>query len=268
MRETLTSADFRKLRVGAVAYLNARPLIVSLGDFLPATAELVIDHPSRLADGLRDGRFDVAMIPSIEYVRGAGYSIVSDACIACDGAVRSVKLYGRKPVEQVRTLALDEGSRTSAVLARILLTERFGVEPRIESLPIGAALRSSTADAVLLIGDRGLSPADGAFEFEWDLGEEWTRWTGLPFVFAMWIARSGANSAVLSASLAAARDDGIKRFEEIARHAAGDLGLSEADCLAYLRDHLEFRLGQRQRHGLEQFFELASRHGFAPRGAV
>ena len=89
--------------------------------------------------------------------------------------MRSVKLYGRVPVERIRTLALDEGSRTSAALARILLKERFGVSPETRPLPIGASLDDAPADAVLLIGDRGMLPTGGGFEFEWDLGEEWSR---------------------------------------------------------------------------------------------
>ena len=193
------------------------------------------------------------MIPSIEYARGRDYAIVSDACIACDGAVRSVKLYSRVPLARLRTLALDEGSRTSAALVQVLLKERFHVSPETRPLPIGVSSADVPADAVMLIGDRGMLPSNGAFEFEWDLGEEWSRWTGLPFVFAMWIARPGVDLRGLEAVLAAARDEGIARLEEIARQAAPGLGVSEADCLSYLRDHLEFRFGQRQRQGLERF---------------
>ena len=129
VEQSSESAQRDKIRVGAVTYLNAKPLVVALAEVAPR-AEIVIDYPSRLADALAAGQLDVAMIPSIEYARHGGYTIVSDACIACDGPVRSVKLYGRVPVEDVHTLALDEGSRTSAALARILLNERFGVTPQ------------------------------------------------------------------------------------------------------------------------------------------
>ena len=151
------SAQRDKIRVGAVTYLNAKPLVVALAEVAPR-AEIVIDYPSRLADALAAGGLDVAMIPSIEYARHGGYTIISDACIACDGPVRSVKLYGRVPVEDIHTLALDEGSRTSAALARILLNERFGVKPKTRPLPLGATAADSPADAVLLIGDRGMAP--------------------------------------------------------------------------------------------------------------
>lgn len=254
-----------KIRIGAVTYLNARPLVFSLASFAPQ-AEIVVDLPSRLADALAAGQLDVAMIPSIEYARRPGYSIISDACIACDGAVRSVKLYSRVPLERMRTLALDEGSRTSAALVRILLMDRFGISPDTWQLPIGALAEDVSSDAVMLIGDRGMLPTGSHFEFEWDLGEEWSRWTGLPFVFAMWIARPGIDLSGIAEALAAARDDGVARLGEIARLSAPVIGIPEADCLVYLRDHLEFHLGQRQRQGVEHYFELASRHGLAPAG--
>ena len=265
MRNRSDSTTRSPIRIGAVAYLNARPLVVSLPQFAP-WADLLIDLPSRLADALAAGQLDVAMIPSIEYARNDEYSVISDACIACDGAVRSVKLYSRVPMDRLRTLALDEGSRTSVALARILLKERFGVLPETRPLPIGAAPDDIPADAVLLIGDRGMLPGNGAFAFEWDLGQQWTQWTGLPFVFAMWIARPEVDLLGVGQALAAARDDGVTRFGEIARQAAPGIGVSEADCLSYLRDHLTFRFGLRQQQGLEHFFMLAERHGLAPAG--
>jgi len=253
------------IRLGAVSYLNARPLIHTLARRLPQ-AEITVDFPSRLADALAAGRLDAAMIPSIEYARGSGYSILSDACIACDGPVRSVKLYGRVPVERIRTLALDEGSRTSAALARILLQERFGISPAIESLPLGNAFDDAAADAVLLIGDRGLSPNGDRYAFVWDLGEEWIHWTGLPFVFSLWIARPGMELPGVAEALAAARADGLDRLDDIARLAAPEIGIPCADCLTYLRDNLRFHLGTRQRRSLELFFALAARHQLAPDG--
>jgi chorismate dehydratase len=265
MSKSPDAAATLPLRIGAVNYLNAKPLIVSLAERAPQ-AEIIIDLPSRLADALRAGQLDVAMIPSIEYARQPGCTIVSNACIACDGVVRSVKLYGRVPVERIGTLALDEGSRTSAALARIVLKERYGLEPAIRPLPIGASADEIAADALVLIGDRGMLPAAGEYEFVWDLGEEWSQWTGLPFVFAMWIARPGVDLTEIAGALAAARDDGITRFAEIARTEAPGLGLSEMECLLYLRDHLKFHLGERQRQAVELFYALAGRHDLAPKG--
>jgi chorismate dehydratase len=251
-----------RIRIGAVRYLNARPLTDALPDLAP-NAEIVYEVPSRLADDLAAGRLDVAMIPSIEYFRGAGYSIVSDACIACRGPVRSLKLFGRTPVERIRTLTIDEGSRTSAVLARILLRERWGLQPELRDLPIGAALEDADGDAVLLIGDRGMAPADGRFEFVWDLGQEWFAWTGLPLVCALWIARPGIDRAGLTELFSGARDEGVRRLAEIARREAPKLGMDEEECLSYLRDHLHFYFGPAEQQGLQRFYELARKYGWA-----
>ena len=181
-----------QLALGAVNYLNSKPLIERLDELLEGRATLRLDYPSRLADDLASGRLDVALIPSIEYFRGENYEVISDACVAAHGPVLSVKLYSRVPWGEVKSLALDEGSRTSATLARILLAERHGVFPKLAPLPLDHRTEDSSADAILLIGDRAISPPDERFLGTWDLGEEWFEWTGLPFVFAMWVGRRGA----------------------------------------------------------------------------
>jgi chorismate dehydratase len=253
------------MRIGAVTYLNSRPLVEALPRLAPE-ADVVFDLPSRLADALAGGRLDVALIPSIEYARNPGYAIFSDACVSSDGPVHSVKLYGRVPPEQISTLALDEGSRTSAALSRILLKERLGLEPELRELPIGSSLEQSTADATVVIGDRGMRSPPGRFAFVWDLGEQWSRWTGLPFVFSMWVGRRDVGLDGVADLLAAARDDGLARLAEIAAQAALELDLPEHECLEYLRDQLSFHLGRRQQKGLARFYELAGHCGLAPRG--
>jgi chorismate dehydratase len=247
--------DRHTLRLGAVNYLNTKPLIHGLDEFAPRT-KLVLDLPSRLADGLAAGLLDVALIPSIEFFKDSSYTIVSDACIACRGPVMSVKLFSSVPVEQIETLALDEGSRTSVALVRILLTERFGVQPQLEPLPIGAGLSDTRAHAVLLIGDRAMRSAGGPFAAVWDLGDEWCRWAGLPFVFAMWVARPGVELAGLDAALSSARDSGLAHLDQIAETEAAPLGLSRPECVAYLRDNLHFHLGPREKRGLGLFRRL------------
>src|SRR5262245_51673965 len=176
------------MRIGAVSYLNTKPLVYRLKELAPRH-ELVFDLPSRLADELAAGRLDVALIPSIEYFQNPNYTIVSDACIACRGPVRSVKLFSRVPLESIGTLALDEGSRTSVALVQILLREQHGVVPELLPFPIDAAPESISADALLMIGDRAMRRPRGQFAIELDLGDAWRRWSGLPFVFAMWVAR-------------------------------------------------------------------------------
>ncbi len=254
------------VRIGAVTYLNARPLTRFLADELPDTA-IVYDAPSRLAEQLVDGRLDVALIPSIEYARNSGLHIMSDACVACEGVVRSVKLYGRVPPEEIRSLALDAGSRTSAALGRLILREQLGLAPELVDLPLGADYEKTETDAVLVIGDRGLAEPNGRFAFAWDLGRHWAQWQRLPFVFAMWVARPGFVLEHLAERLAAVRDRGVVRFDQIAREEAPALPVDEAACLSYLRDNLTFSLGPRQIQGLERFYQLAAKHGLAPQGA-
>ena len=255
----------RPLRIGAVSYLNSKPLIEDLAD-LARDADLILDVPSRLADDLSANELDVALIPSIEVLRDADYEIVSDACVATRGPVLSVKLFSRVPVEQIRTLALDAGSRTSATLARILLAERFGVRPTTELLPLGFATEDTSADAVLLIGDRAMKPPRERFSATWDLGEEWSLWTGLPFVFAMWAARRDCELGDVEEALCLARDRGVERLAEIADREAPKLGITAELAHDYLAHNLHFTLGSAEREGLRLFHELAVKLGLAPAG--
>ena len=252
------------MRIGAVSYLNTKPLVYRLKEYAP-WAEVVLDLPSRLADELAAGRLDVALIPSVEYFQNPDYAIVSDACIGCRGPVLSVKLLSRVPIERIRTLALDEGSRTSVALVRILLQERFGLSPRLLPFPLGVAAESMEADAVLMIGDRAMHPPAG-FDLEWDLGDQWCRWAELPFVFAMWVARKDSLPALreIEAALAQARDEGVAHLEEIAKREAAGVGLTTTQCLSYLRDNLYYYLGPREQRGLDLFQEHAVRLGLAP----
>ncbi len=286
------------LRIGAVSYLNSKPLVEGLAELLPET-QIRLDFPSRLADDLASGQLDVALIPSIEYFRGCDYEIISDACVAAHGPVLSVKLYSRVAWGEIKTLALDEGSRTSATLARILLAERHGVFPKLEPLPLNHRTEDTHADAILLIGDRAILPPHETFLGTWDLGEEWCEWTGLPFVFAMWVANDGTlshnprkaefsqkprrietisklqsggeNSSddsldFIERSLNKSRDWGLARLDQIARREAPLLGLSLPTTISYLSHNLQYNLGRAERCGLKLFYELATGMGLAPAG--
>jgi chorismate dehydratase len=258
------------MRIGAVNYLNSKPLVYDLPALAPR-ASVTYDLPSRLADSLAAGRLDVALVPSVEFFRAPRHRIISNACVACRGPVLSVKVQFRVPPKEVRRLALDEGSRTSAVLSQILLAETCGVRPALEPLPIGCGPETSTADAVLLIGDRAIthgqqSQTDVTLCEEWDLGEKWCQWTGLPFVFAMWIAGDTAISPDLTEVLNAARDRGVQHIEQIAVREAPLLEIPVKLAETYLRDNLHFELGPREQAGLRRFYELCVAHNLAPPG--
>jgi chorismate dehydratase len=253
------------VRVGAVSYLNSKPLIEDLAALLPE-ATVSLDYPSRLADQLAAGALDVALIPSVEYMRGDDYEIISDACVATRGPVLSVKLYSRVDPGAIRTLALDEGSRTSATLARIMLLERYGVDPARQPLPIEMSVQHTDADAVLVIGDRAMHAPTEEFHTVWDLGEEWLTWTGLPFVFAMWVARRGVASSHVEQMLSESRDRGVARISDIASREAAKLNISVENAERYLTENLYFRLTSAERSGLRLFQQLAVQSGLAPEG--
>jgi chorismate dehydratase len=258
------------MRIGAVSYLNTKPLVYRLVELAPQH-ELVFDLPSRLADDLAEGRLDVALIPSIEYFQNPDYTIVSDACIACRGPVRSVKLFSRVPLDSISTLALDEGSRTSVALVQILLRERFGISPQLVPFPIDAPPESIAADALLMIGDRAMRPPRDIFVAEWDLGDAWCRWAELPFVFAMWVARGAGVATALdevASLLGQSRDSGVANLQQIAAREHAAVGLSYDECLRYLRDHLHFVLGPRELTGLERFREYSQRLGFVAKNSI
>jgi len=261
------------LRFGAVSYLNTKPLIETLPDRLQGWGTLTLDLPSRLASDLWAGDLDVALIPSVEYLRGGDrFEMVSNAAIACRGPVWSVRLLSRVPMRQVRTLALDEGSRTSAAMAQVLLYEMYGLRPETIPFPIGASPESVDSDAVLMIGDRAMHPARGVYKEIWDLGDRWCRWTELPFVFAMWVARAELMSnpktrQAIEEALNQSRDEGLGRFEEIAAREAADQGLTNDDLHRYFAENLHFHLGNGENLGLQSFQHRAVSLGLVPSDA-
>lgn len=255
----------KRLRIGAVSYLNSKPLIEDLAALAPQ-ADLVLDYPSRLADELMMGGLDVALVPSVVVLLASGFEIVGDACVATHGPVLSVKMYSRVPASQIRTLALDAGSRTSATLVRILLAERFNVFPEVVPLPLEQGYRDCNTDALLLIGDRAIHEPEESFECTWDLGEEWIAETGLPFVFALWAARSSVDLAGVHSSLNLSRDRGVDRLDQIASREAPLLGLTTQTTVDYLRNNLYYKLGPKERAGLNRFQQLAVKYQLAPKG--
>jgi chorismate dehydratase len=263
-----TVPDPNRLRLGVVRYLNARPLWHGL-DAPNSPVDLVVDHPSRLAEALAADRLEVALIPSVEYLRGAsrGYRILPGIAIAARGPVRSVKLFSRVDPARIRRLALDDGSRTSQALARIWLAERHGVRPPVvEPLPVGVSPLESTADAVLVIGDRAMASIDGHFPHAIDLAEAWAEMTGLPFVFAVWVARAGVEPGELPAFLRARRDAGLQAPPEIAAAHAPRLGITPQSALDYITRVLSYDLGPAELAGLRLFARKAADHGLAPGG--
>jgi chorismate dehydratase len=255
----------RPVRIGAVNYLNTKPLIEGLEELAPE-AELILDLPSRLADRLGQGDLDVALIPIIEYFRHGGYSVVPNISIASHGPVLSVTLFSRKPWADVRRIALDIGSRTSAALTQVLLRNRHHVRPEVVPLPMDASPEELDTDAVLLIGDRAMRACLPGYAHAYDLGQEWHDWTGLPFVYAVWAVREGVDLGPVATALHEAKRFGQARVGAIAHREAPALGLDAGFCRRYLGNIIRYDLGPRELAGLHHYYMLACELGLARRG--
>ena len=250
-------AQGKPLRLGAVSYLNTKPLVYGL-DAHPEAFDVRFDVPSKCATLLHAGKVDLGLIPAIEYLRG-DYYIVPEVSIASDGPVATVAVFTRKPIAQVKTLALDLSSRTSAALTRVLCAKHWQIEPSFTPAEPDLEAMLARADAALVIGDP-------AFEIDpvkrgvtkIDLGTEWKAMTGLPFVYAMWAGRAGAASPAHCRALQQARDNGVAHLAAIARDVAGGDAALERRSLEYLRDNLKYGLGSAEAAGLRRFYELAA----------
>lgn len=254
------------IRVGAVNYLNTKPLIEGLETFAP-NIQLSLDLPSRLADQLACGELDVGLIPVIELFRGDNYSIVPDVSISSNGPVMSVTLFSRVPWNEIRSVSLDEGSRTSAALTKILLSQRPPDESRNRQdvdycrLPIDVAADDVPTDAVLLIGDRAMHACLPGFTYSYDLGREWFDRTHLPMVFAVWAVRDGVDLGPARDAFRKAKEFGLARSGIIAKREAARLNLDPGYCRRYFDTIIRYDLGPRERAGMAQFRRLAANLG-------
>lgn len=226
--------------------------------------ELVTDAaPARCADMLARGEVEAALVPVIEYQRIPELSIVPGVCVGSRSVVRSVVLVMRDDVDdlrEVRTVALDISSRTSAALVRVIFREFFGFEPTWTTRAPDVASMLTTADAALIIGDPGMT-----FSREhvvvYDLAELWRKHTGLGFVFAMWMTRERELEKVRRIDFAGARDEGLAHVEEIASAYRETVGLPLGEIKSYLLENISFALDEEMRAGLDLFYRLAHKHG-------
>ena len=254
----------RVLRVGIVHYLNSWPLAWSfLSGRAPAELAPVYLPPARVADGLAAGELEVGLVPSVELQRIPGLAVVPGLCIASQHEVRSVLLVSRVPPARIRRVALDESSRTSAVLVRVLLAERYDVRP--EAVPHRPDLDEmlAGADAALLIGDPALRVPRERFHVI-DLAAEWRALTGLPFVFAVWAVTPGVEERGLARWLAASLESGQREMIHLASMAAAESGLDEGEVRTYLTEHLSYHLGAAELASLDELFRRAHAHGLLP----
>jgi chorismate dehydratase len=255
-----------RIRAGGIDYLNALPLTAYLECEGGPGIRLSNHPPSALAAMLRGGELDVALVPAVEYLARAEYRIVPGIAISSYGEVKSIRLYHRRPLREVRAVALDGSSRSSALLTRLLFRQLWGGAPEFRDLPpaaIEGALAAgedpaaASLDAALLIGDAALErPAPAGWAMS-DLGTEWTRWTGLPFVYAFWVWRGGPPPRDMVARFERAKAVGLARIDDLAAGARLPAGMDTAAARHYLHRVIQYDFDPPQVEGLLEFFRRA-----------
>ena len=250
-------------RVAASSYLNTAPLIWSFArGTRRGEVELLTDTaPARCADMLARGQVEAALVPVIEYQRLPETAVVPGVCVGAKEEVHSVVLVTRgKTLDEVESVALSIESRTSAALVEIIFREFVGRVPRLEPFVPQLSDMLERHDAALVIGDPAMTFERAGLRV-YDMAALWREFTGLGFVFAMWMAHEGASGRVGSIDFAAARDEGLARVEEIAAGYERELGRPRAELARYLTRNICFELDDALAAGLELFFNLAHTHG-------
>jgi chorismate dehydratase len=286
----VASRPVTKLRISIVQYLNTAPLVWGFTNgALRGKYDLSFTVPSQCAEQLRTGQADVAIIPAIEYQRIDDLVILPDMAIASKKQVRSLLIVAKKPIEQVKSFALDRSSRSTQALTRILCAEKWKIAPEFFEAPPDLSAMLRQADAALVIGDPALRIAVGIEKGSWpgsegqtlcpaaalgitgsellyvyDVVGEWRSLTGLPAVLAVWAARRDLATPEVAADFLASRDFGFSRIPEICFDAARELELPQPTLESYLRRNIDFSLDGENRRGLELYFTHAAKLGLIP----
>jgi chorismate dehydratase len=269
------------LRIGCVKYLNALPLIRGW------PGEVDLDHPSALCQRLASGELDVALVSSFEFLRSPLYRIVDDVSISSDGPVYSVVLAHCGELSDIQRIELDPASQTSINLLRCLLAE-LEMNPQLRNAPkaFGAGVGSPPQDEFavanlptphsgrLIIGDQAIAfRQKHADEFQfWDLGEQWKKLTGLPFVYALWLIRPEvADAKSLAQRLRALRDENLTNLDDLIGEAVAGVDdpgrrveLDREFLTGYYHTHVRFSFGEREKEGLQTFACLCVEHALLP----
>lgn len=261
-----------RLRVSAISYLNTAPL---MWDFehgsrsLELAKEFKVDYtiPSRCAQLLAEGAADIGIIPVAAYATIPNLQILPDAAIASKNAVRSILLISKRPLKEIRTVAIDSSSRSSATLIQVLFAKHWKQDVRFTSADPDLPNMLGHHDAALLIGDPALQ-VDRSRYLTWDLAEEWRNFTGLPFVFAFWAVRGEAASdrdlTQVAEVFTESRDSGLGHVGEIAVQWAHRLGLSPETILEYLSRNIHYSLDEENIAGMQLFFRHSAELGLLP----
>jgi len=255
-------ANGGKLRALGVAYLNARPLWESLKD--DPRLDLGLARPSELARSLAENEADVGLLPVAAAATIGDLRLLRNMAIGARGKVRSVAIVSERPLHELASIALDLSSRTSVVLARLLLARRQLTPHLFGADPVTAVASVKDRTGALVIGDAALD-VESRFTHRLDLAEDWFEWTGLPFVFAAWFARAGAVDAEQEDIFRVAKQKGLSRVDAIAAEHSARSGLDEASLRSYLTESIRYDLGDEELRGLERFWSEAASARLLPR---
>jgi chorismate dehydratase len=256
--------DFETPRIAASHYLNSAPLIWTfLKGPHKAAVDLLDAVPARCARLLENGEADVALVPVIEYQRIPDLVVVPDVCVGSRRKVRSVVLASkRQDLREVKSVALDESSRTSATLVKIIFKEFIGREPEWKSTTPNLSAMLSVSDAALIIGDPAMNFARENLNV-FDLASLWHEYTGLGLIFALWMKRKDSSKAG-EIDFSAVRDSGLERIEEIVSAYEPFIAMSREELVEYLTENISYRIDTEMSAGLKRYFELAYKHSLIP----
>ncbi len=251
-----------RLQIGSVPYLNAKPLFVPLAR--RDDVEMTLLPPRDLAAHLAAGRIEAGLVPTFDFLMRSDHRAARGVAIASRGPVRSVLFFHRVPLDRVRRVAVDRSSLSSSALLKILLAERFRLAPDYADTAPDLRALERGADGLLLIGDPAMRAAAESRVPRLDLGEEWTRHTGLPFVYAVFALRPGAREEAITRAIGEAKTAGLSERDEIADSSAAGLGLPAAELRTYLSECIRYDLGEEEIAGMEAFRDAAGRCGLLP----
>ncbi len=244
----------RKIRVGAVSYLNTKPLIFGFQNgLMKDEIELFFDYPSKIAAQLLNDEIDIGLVPVAIIPEMKEHYIVSDYCIGTEGAVESVCLFSEVPIEQIEIVLLDYQSRTSVALAKILMREFWKITPQIVQATDGFIDQIKGATAAVVIGDRALSQRKVS-PYIYDLGLAWKEFTGLPFVFAAWVSNKPLSAAFIK-EFNKANDFGLQRIDKVISNIDYDPTILKL----YYTQLISYQLDEAKKNGLAHFFNYLKR---------
>jgi chorismate dehydratase len=245
--------------VAASSYLNTAPLCYSFisGSQREQCTFLSDAAPAVCSEMLKNKRADAAMIPAIEYQRIPDILAVRDVCVASKSKVRSVVLASRLPIEEVRSVALDTSSRTSATLIRIIFNKFYGLQPVYRQSPPRIEQMLETDDAALIIGDPAMLIDRSALHV-YDLAEVWRKHTGMPFVFAFWAVRKDSKNWKGAVDFPAAKREGLAHTQELATQYGESLGLPREELITYMTENINYDLDEESLRGLNLYYRLAA----------